>query len=157
MSIGADVLTPLRYKLTEEVYTMKRRFSLAIAGLALFAAGVPLIAHHSPRAGNDSTKTVSIKGILTKVEWRNPHLEFYLDVKDQNGRIINWHIDSASPNLFVKQGLTRQMLQEGDQISVEIWAAKDGHPSGNGRLLTLSDGRTFSGASIWDNPRPIPR
>jgi Family of unknown function (DUF6152) len=130
---------------------LKRGFSFAAAVLGLLAAGVPLVAHHASAAGNDTSKTVTIKGVITQVEWQNPHLEFYIDVKNQDGKVTNWHIDFPSPNVLTERGMTKQTLHAGDQVSVEIWAAKNGSPNGNGRLLTLPDGRSISGESRWDH------
>ena len=126
--------------------------------LAIFAAAagmlVPLVqiaAHHSFAAEYDANKPVTIKGTVTKVEWTNPHARFYVDVKDANGKVTNWNFELASPNVLKRSGWTRTSLKEGDNVTVDGSAAKDGANMANARAVTLASGkRVFAGSSGGD-------
>ena len=88
-----------------------------LVGLAmLFAAAMPVAAHHSFAAEFDDTKPVKVTGTFTKVEWQNPHIWFYVDVKDDKGKVINWNFELASPNVLKRNGWTKNTLKEGDKI-----------------------------------------
>ena len=78
----------------------------------------PLVAHHSFAAEYDEKKPVTLKGVVTKVEWANPHARFYVDVKDDKGNVTNWNLELASPNVLVRNGWTRKSLQVGDAVEV---------------------------------------
>ncbi len=127
------------------------RNQLLMASLALVISTAPLLAHHSFAAEYDEKKPVTLKGIVTKVEWTNPHARFYVDVKDENGVVVNWNLELASPNVLSRNGWTRKSLQVGDQISVAGSRAKDGSNMANARQVTLSDGKKiFAGSSGGD-------
>jgi hypothetical protein len=126
---------------------MKAAFAFLIAGLALLAPAAAL-AHHSFAAEYDTKKPVSLKGTVTNVEWTNPHARFYLDVKDESGKVTNWNLELASPNVLVRQGWSRHTLKVGDQVTVEGAQAKDGSQMANARSVVLADGKkVFSGAA----------
>ena len=128
---------------------MKATMSLLVAGLLLWS--VTLFAHHSFAAEYDSTKSIQVTGTVTKVEWTNPHARFYVDVKDESGRIINWNFELGSPLVLTRLGWKRDSLKIGDQITVEGYLAKDGSKMANARSATLADGRkVFAGSSAGD-------
>jgi hypothetical protein len=103
---------------------------------------VPVMAHHSFGAEYDSKKPVKFENVVvTKVEWTNPHARFYVAVKDQKGSVTTWNFELASPNVLKRMGWTRNSLKEGDHITVEGSAAKDGTNLANAASVTLSDGR----------------
>jgi len=105
------------------------------------------MAHHSFAAEYDSSKPVTLKGTVTKVEWTNPHARFYVDVKDENGKVTNWNLELASPNVLTMNGWTRHSLKEGDQITVQGAQAKDGANLANARSVVLADGKkVFAGS-----------
>ena len=107
----------------------------------------PVLAHHSFATEYDRTKPVSVTGVVKKVEWRNPHIWFYVDVKDAKDQVTNWNLELASPNVLVRQGWTRTSLHVGDQVTVNGAQAKDGSKMGNARTVTLADGRkVFAGS-----------
>jgi hypothetical protein len=116
---------------------------LAILGLLL--GTLPAVAHHSFAAEYDEKKPVKVTGIVKKVEWTNPHSRMYLDVKDATGKVTTWNFEFGSPNHLFRAGWTRNTVKEGDQITVEGWAAKDGTNLAQTRQVTLADGRKVPG------------
>jgi hypothetical protein len=130
---------------------MKAAFAFLIAGLAvLVPAGA--LAHHSFAAEYDVKKPVTLKGTVTNVEWTNPHARIYIDVKDESGKVVNWNLELASPNVLVRQGWSRHTLKVGDQITVEGSQAKDGSQMANARTVTLADGKRVFAFSPSDAP-----
>lgn len=134
---------------------MKASFASLVAGIVLLAPAAAL-AHHSFAAEYDVKKPVTLKGTVTKVEWTNPHARFYLDVKDESGKVTNWNLELASPNVLVRQGWNRHSLKVGDEVTVQGSAAKDGSDMANARTVTLADGRKVFAFSPADNPPPPP-
>ena len=118
-----------------------------VASLGLILSPGPVLAHHSFDAEYDRTKTVVMKGTVTKLEWKNPHTRFYLDVKDDTGRVTNWNMELASPNQLVRAGWTRHSLNVGDQITVTASLARDGSKMANARTIILADGKQVLGRS----------
>ena len=133
---------------------MKAAFASLVAGLALLAPAA-VFAHHSFAAEYDTKKPVTLKGTVTKVEWTNPHARFYVDVKDESGKVTNWNLELASPNVLVRQGWTRHSLNVGDMVTVEGSQAKDGSEMANARTVILADGRKVFAFSASDAP-PAP-
>ena len=104
-----------------------RLLTIFAAAIVVAASAIPVVAHHSFAAEFDSAKTVDFTGVVTKVEWMNPHVYFYVDVKDpQTGKITNWGCEMGSPNGLTRQGWNRNTLKIGMMIRVEGSAAKDG-------------------------------
>jgi len=129
---------------------MRVRLAIFAAGLGLLAS-VPVLAHHSFQAEYDANQPVTLKGVVTKFEWTNPHARFYIDVKDENGKVTNWNLELASPNVLQRQGWTRHALKEGDEITVTGSRAKDGSNMANARTVTLADGKKVFAGSPSDN------
>ena len=134
---------------------MKASFASLVAGVVLLAP-VAALAHHSFAAEYDVKKPVTLKGVVTKVEWTNPHARFYLDVKDESGKVVNWNLELASPNVLVRQGWNRHSLKVGDEVTVSGSQAKDGSEMANARTVTLADGRKVFAFSTADAPPPPP-
>ena len=125
--------------------------ALTITGLMLAAS--PLLAHHSFAAEYDKSKSITFTGSLTKLDWRNPHVFFYLDVKDPTGKAVNWAFELAGSTGLVRQGWTRNSLKPGDNITVNGYPARDGSHLANALDVILADGRkVFAGSSVAETP-----
>jgi len=130
---------------------MKGKLAVVALAAALMVPLVPVFAHHSFAAEYDANKPVTLKGKVTKVEWTNPHARFYVDVADATGKVTNWNLELASPNVLKRAGWQRDSIKEGDVVTVEGSAAKDGAKMANARAVTLADGkRVFAGSSGGD-------
>ena len=116
-----------------------------------FLAVAPLPAHHAFSAEYDSKKSVELKGIVTKVEWMNPHVYFYLDVKDDSGNITNWALEMGPPNGLERSGWTRNTMKVGDEVIVEGTLAKDGAKQANARSVTMASTGKKLGAGSSQN------
>ena len=116
-----------------------------------FLAGAPLPAHHSFSAEYDAKKQVEMKGIVTKVEWMNPHVYFYLDVKDDSGNVTNWALEMGPPNGLERSGWTRNTMKVGDEVIVEGTLAKDGAKQANARSVTMASTGKKLGAGSSQN------
>ena len=124
------------------------RLRLATAGLMLAVA--PAWAHHSFAAEFDGTKAVRLRGTLTKIEWTNPHSYFYIEVKDDQGNVVNWGCEAGAPGALSRRGFKRGDIKLGDAIIVDGYLAKDGSHLIDARRVTLPDGRIVSGGSAGD-------
>lgn len=106
-----------------------------------------VLAHHSFAAEYDKNKPIKFTGIVTKVEWMNPHIYYYVDVKDGVGKVTNYAVEGGTPNNLRRQGWGKDSLKTGDMVTVEGFMAKNGSNNVNGRNVTLPDGkRLFAGS-----------
>jgi hypothetical protein len=117
--------------------------------LASIAATLPVsLAHHSFAAEYDATKQVSLSNAtVTKVEWMNPHIWVYLDVKNSSGQVEKWECEGGPPNTLTRGGWAKTAVQPGAVVSIEGTRAKDGTNTCNLRSITLSDGRRLGAGS----------
>ena len=124
-----------------------RLLSVVFCGVLFTAA--PLFAHHNGNAKYDSAKPITLKGKVTKVEWMNPHVYFYIDAADKGGKVDNWAVEGATPNQLYRRGWRRDSLHIGDTVTVEGYMARDPNLHHvNGRSVVLADGRkVFSGSN----------
>ena len=122
-----------------------------IAGVLLLTGGKAM-AHHSFAAEFDGTKRVTLTGVVTKVEWTNPHVHFYMNVKDEAGTLSEWELSMGAVNGLLRRGWRTTMLKPGDIVTVDGYLARDGSRLANARIVTLSDGRKMSGGTIPDAP-----
>jgi hypothetical protein len=131
------------------------RLAAGTAAATLLLAGAPVaLAHHSFAAEFDASKPFKLTGLVTKVEWQNPHTFFYIDVTDAaTSKVTNWAIELGSPNGLMRSGWTRNTLKIGDIVSVEGSLARTGEPLGNARIVILtSTGQRLFGASSQTTP-----
>lgn len=132
---------------------MKRSMiALVASGGALLAvvllAVSPAMAHHSFSAEYDSKKPVNLRGIVTKVDWMNPHVYFYIDVADEKGNITNWGLEMGPPNGLERSGWSKNTIQIGTEVIVDGTLAKDGSKQANARSVTLAEtGKKLGAAS----------
>jgi hypothetical protein len=132
---------------------MRVNFGIILTGLGLLAGSIPALAHHSFAAEYDAKKPITISGVVTKMEWMNPHARFYVDVKGADGKVTNWNFELGAIPVLLKQGWRKESLKQGDQVTVEGSLAKDGSNSANARSVTLPDGRhVFAGSSAGNLP-----
>ena len=133
-----------------------RRAGLAAAlTVAVVMLAAPARAHHSFGAEYDSNQPVTVKGVVTKIEWTNPHCYFYIDVKnEESGKIENWALELGNPNALLRAGWTPNSVKIGEAVTVEGTRAKDGTLLGNARsMILISTGkRLFAGSSQTANP-----
>ena len=119
--------------------------TLRMVALALGSMVIPASAHHSFSAEYDSKAPVKFKGTITKLEWMNPHVYFYVDVKDADGKLVHWACEAANPNSLARRGWKKSSLKPGDEVSVDGFRAKDGSFTMNTRSIVLGDGtKVFS-------------
>src|SRR5215469_2066055 len=120
---------------------------ILLGAMGLLLGALPVLAHHSFAAEYDAAKPVTLTGSVTKVEWMNPHARFYIDVKDDQGKVTNWEFELGSPNGLMRAGWTRNSLKQGDTVTVSGSLAKDGSNLANARSVTLADGKKVFAAS----------
>jgi hypothetical protein len=131
---------------------MPRTGLVVLAGLLLYPATA--MAHHAFAAEFDAKKPVRLQGVVTKVEWVNPHAWIHVDVKKPDGSVEKWMIEGGTPNTLFRRGLTKNSLPYGTVIIIDGYQAKDGSLRANGRDLTFTDGRKlFLGSSGTGAPR----
>lgn len=127
---------------------MRTRLAVVIAGLGLLLGAAPVWAHHAFAAEFDAKKPVNLRGTITRMEWINPHAWIHMDVKDPDGKVVQWMIEAGTPNTLFRRGFTKDSLKTGTEIIVDGYQAKDGSNRANGRDVTLPDGRKlFLGSS----------
>jgi len=122
---------------------------IALVGLvALRSAAVD--AHHSFAAEFDANKPVTLKGVVTQIDWANPHVWFYINVKDEDGRMARWACEMGAPHQLQQRGWLRDTMKVGDTVTVVGSLARDGAKRANARLVTTADGKTLGAASSGD-------
>ena len=102
----------------------------------LLAATVPVLAHHSFSATYDGNKPITLKGTVSKLGWQNPHAHIYVDVKNADGKVVTWEVESAGPTALLKQGLRKEDFV-GAEVIIKGFLAKDGTPTVNASSFTL--------------------
>jgi hypothetical protein len=117
----------------------KKHLSIVLLGVLL--AALPVLAHHSFAAEYDTGAAVTLKGVVTKVEWTNPHSYIYIDVRDDSGNVVNWALEGYPPNTLRRTGFPRDLVKAGDVVTITGWRARDNDNRAAGREVTLQDGR----------------
>jgi hypothetical protein len=123
---------------------------LLAVSVGLISAALPVLAHHSFAAEFDSKKPIILTGTVTKMEWMNPHIYYYVDVKDKDGNVTNYAVEGGTPGSLYRQGWRKDSLKVGDTVTVDGFRAKNGSNTVNGRKVTLPDGRRVFGGSSDD-------
>ena len=118
---------------------MKKAGLGCISGLWLCLAA-PAWSHHSFAAQYDADQPITLSGVVTRIEWTNPHARFYIDVADENGNVVNWNFELASPNVLRRRGWSRDFLKPGDEVTVEGSLARSGANMANALAVSLADG-----------------
>ena len=128
------------------------RRTLPILLVALAVGAFPARGHHSFSAEFDINSPVKLRGVLTKMEWVNPHAWLHLEVKDADGKTVAWMIETAAPNALLRRGYTKNSLPIGVEILVEGFQARDGTNRANGATITFTDGKQLFVGSGPDAP-----
>jgi hypothetical protein len=127
-----------------------KRIASILLGVALLSPHT-VAGHHSFDAEFDRNKPVTLKGSVTRVDWGNPHIWVFMDVKDETGKVSNWGVEGGAPNALFRNGWRKDSLKVGDIVTVEGFRGRDGSQRANANRVTLPDGRrVFAGSSIGD-------
>jgi hypothetical protein len=126
------------------------RVLIAAASIGFIASSLPIEAHHSFAAEFDGKKRVLFEGVVTRIDWTNPHAYFFLNVKEGNGSTVSWAFETAGPNLLAHRGWKRDSLKIGDRVRVEAYPAWDGARIASARTVVFADGRKLSAGSSGD-------
>jgi hypothetical protein len=133
---------------------MRTKLAILVAVMGLLLTTFPSIAHHSFYAEFDADKPVKVTGTVTKLEWENPHAWFYVDVRDESGKTVNWGFELGSPNLLMRAGWARNTLKIGDVVTVDASRAKSGANIANAKSVVLNRNgqKLFTGSSQGTTP-----
>ena len=134
---------------------MSRTACAVAAGLLLLAARAP--AHHAFASEYDQNKLVTVSGVVTRLEWTNPHASMYVEGKDSTGKTGAWRFEMGSPGGLQRRGWKQSDVKAGDAVTVDGFAAKDGSNLANARIVTLADGRQLFGGFASTPREPGPR
>jgi len=109
--------------------------------MLILLAPAAVLAHHAYTAEFDTTKPVKLTGVLTRLEWSNPHIWIYLDVKDDQGQVTNWGFSASPPGMLTRRGITKNSLKTGEVFTISGHRAKDGSNNASGNIVKFADGR----------------
>jgi hypothetical protein len=120
---------------------MSNRLLLSIASVVLLTSGLPVLAHHAFSGEFDQSKPITLEGVVTRIDWENPHVHFYVDVPGPDGLVVNWSCETGGPTRLARRGWTRDSLKPGDKVIVHGYLARDASHAVDGRQVTLANGR----------------
>ena len=121
---------------------MTRRFGIALT-FGVLCSAVSVLAHHSAAPTYDTDQKITLHGTITKLEWKNPHVFYYIDVTDAAGKVTNWAVESGNPTDMSKRGWARTSFKPGTEVTVTLQPSKSGQPVGRIMAVTLATGQTF--------------
>ena len=130
---------------------MKAKWTAAVIGVGLAVSVMPAVAHHSVPAQYDVGREMAIRGVVTRIEWANPHARLWVDAKNDDGTVSGWEVELPPPNALKRELGSLEFVKQGDQVSVNLWPAKDGSRVAHTLTLTTPDGRvmTFPRNGRW--------
>jgi hypothetical protein len=133
---------------------MNTKLAVASICASLILGAAPVLAHHAFAAEFDINRPIKLRGTVIKMDWINPHSWIHIDVKGDDGKVVNWMIEGGSPNSLYRLGFNKDSLPPGTEIIVEGYQAKDGSNRGVGAKLTFADGRQLflGGSAPGANP-----
>jgi hypothetical protein len=124
---------------------LKRSIGALVLVSVLVLLGTPALAHHSFAAIFDKEQPITVTGVINKVDWKNPHMYFYVDVTEEDGEVVTWGFESYPPTMMIRQGWARDTVNPGDPVTVTGWRARRGsRPVAAGNRMTLADGRVMT-------------
>jgi hypothetical protein len=115
----------------------------------MLLAGAPAYSHHAFAGEFDASKPITLEGVVTRIDWENPHVYFYLDVADPSGTVVNWKCETRGPKGLESRGWKRDSLKPGDKVIVQGSLARNGSHMADGRQVTLADGRKILTGSVY--------
>jgi hypothetical protein len=131
---------------------MHRSLGGVVVALVIGTGGYPATAHHSFAAEYDRDKPVTLQGTVTRIEWMNPHIYFYIDVREEGGAIVNWAIEGGAPTSLYRAGWRKDAMKVGDVVTVHGYLARNGKKLANMRTAVLADGREVFGGQQYYSP-----
>jgi hypothetical protein len=124
---------------------MRKRFIAFATLMGLIASTDSATAHHAFSSVFDPDRPLDVTGTVTRVDWMNPHIWFYLDIENEAGRVESWGFEMGSPNALVRRGWSHDSLQVGEVVNVAGWLARDGSLRGAVRSIVLASGEQLFG------------
>jgi len=130
---------------------MKAKLTLAAVGIGFAVSVVPGLAHHSVPAQYDVDREIALRGVVTRIDWMNPHARLWVDARNEDGTVSSWEIELPPPNALKRRLGSLDFVKQGDQVSMNLWRAKDGSKVAHALTLTTPDGRivNFPGTGEW--------
>jgi hypothetical protein len=125
---------------------------VSAACFVVLVGTVSVLAHHSAAAAYDTSKKITLTGTVTRLEWKNPHIFYFIDVEDSSGRVTNWAVEGSTPNQLYRAGWRKSDLNIGDEVTLKNSSpARNGTAKTYGGILTLASGRTVMSGSAADD------
>ena len=133
---------------------MKAQLTVALAATTLLFLGGSVQAHHPFSAEYDKDKPVHVTGMVTKLDWANPHATLQVDEKTADGHMTSWTFELGGPNALTRRGWKQTTLKNGDEVTVDGWLAKDNSHHGNAKTVKMSNGKELNAASSFYDKAP---